>query len=155
VPLSTRLRRWGYRLAYRLLHVYWFVRRPRTRGVKCMLSRGETVLLVRHTYGPAEWELPGGGLRRDEIPVSGARREMQEELGICPESWADLGSITGRLHHHHNTLHCFQAELPDPELTIDPGEIAVARWFPRQQLPPDVGRYVREIVARALPPQRS
>ena len=48
-----RVRRAGYRLAYRMLTIWWFVRRPPTAGVKCLLTSGSEVLLVRHTYGPA------------------------------------------------------------------------------------------------------
>jgi 8-oxo-dGTP pyrophosphatase MutT (NUDIX family) len=151
VPVPIELRRRGYRLAYRLLRVYWFIRRPHTHGVKCVLSDGENVLLVRHTYGPDEWELPGGGRRRHESPVSAARREILEELGIAIDAWTELGRISGRLHHRRNTLDCFQAELSAPVLTLDRVEIAAASWFPRGALPPTLGRYVEPILAQADP----
>lgn len=152
--LPVGLRRRGYRLAYRLLLVYWFLARPSTRGVKCVLSLGDQVLLVRHTYGPAEWELPGGTLRHDEPPLDGTRREIREELGIAPPEWLELGTISGTLHHHSNTLHCFQAELSETALQIDPGEIASAAWFPRRALPADLGRYVQPILTLARPVDR-
>jgi 8-oxo-dGTP pyrophosphatase MutT (NUDIX family) len=40
------------------------------------------VLLVRHTYGRKNWELPGGMVERGESPMEGAVREVQEETGL-------------------------------------------------------------------------
>ncbi|MBV9416653.1 MAG: NUDIX domain-containing protein, partial [Solirubrobacterales bacterium] len=51
------------------------------------------VLLVRHTYGRRSWDLPGGTVRRRELPVDAARREMQEELGCRIEDWVDFGVL--------------------------------------------------------------
>jgi ADP-ribose pyrophosphatase YjhB (NUDIX family) len=149
LPPAVALRRLGYRFAYASLRVYWFARRPPVSGVKCVLTDRDRVLLVRHTYGPAEWLLPGGAIKRRERPLSAVRREMREELGIDIEHWRALGEVTGRMHHRRDTLHCFQAELHDPVLTIDRGELAAAGWFSRRELPPDLGRYVHPILARA------
>lgn len=41
-----------------------------------------SVLLVRHTYGRLNWELPGGGAESDESPVETALREVREETGL-------------------------------------------------------------------------
>ena len=74
--MSVTARRVGYRVAYRLLQLVWLFARPAKSGVKCVLTDGDRVLLVRHTYGSRGWALPGGGLKRGEQPVAGARREM-------------------------------------------------------------------------------
>ena len=68
MPASLRFRRAAYRLAYGLLRVWWFIRRPQVAGVKCLLTHGNEVLLVRHTYGPDVWDLPGGGVKSGESP---------------------------------------------------------------------------------------
>jgi 8-oxo-dGTP pyrophosphatase MutT (NUDIX family) len=44
-------------------------------------SRGE-VLLVKHSYGPLNWELPGGAAERDEAPTQTVLREVLEETGL-------------------------------------------------------------------------
>jgi 8-oxo-dGTP pyrophosphatase MutT (NUDIX family) len=147
--LPVAVRRSAFRFAYAVLRVYWFLARPSVHGVKCVLTDEDRVLLVRHTYGRADWDLPGGSIKRREPPRSAARREMREELGITIEDWTSLGEVTGRMDHRRDTLHCFQAELRDPVLTLDPGEIDVASWFGRDELPPDLGRYVVPILAQA------
>ncbi|HUO69551.1 MAG TPA: NUDIX domain-containing protein [Solirubrobacteraceae bacterium] len=145
VPVS--LRRRGYRLAYALLCVYWFVRRPECHGVKCVLTDGELVLLVRHTYGPAQWDLPGGALKSGEEPRLTARREMHEELGVDITAWESIGTHTGRMHSRHDVVHCFHAELHEPTLTLDLGELVGARWFALAAVPADLGVYVEPILA--------
>jgi 8-oxo-dGTP pyrophosphatase MutT (NUDIX family) len=146
VKLPIPLVRLCYRLAYAGLRLYWFIARPEVNGVKCVLTNGQRVLLVRHSYGPHTWELPGGSIKRSEPPLTAARREMAEELGVTIEDWKSLGEVRGRMHHRRDVLHCFQADIPDSPLVLDPGEIVVADWFSGDQLPPDAGRYVGAII---------
>jgi 8-oxo-dGTP pyrophosphatase MutT (NUDIX family) len=150
MKLPVLLRRAGYRLAYAVLRVYWFLRRPHLAGVKCVITSGDRVLLVRHTYGHSEWDLPGGTVRRNEDPQLTARREMKEELGVCIDRWRRLGTMQTTIHHRRDTLHCFQAELDSgASIKIDLGELSTAGWFGREDLPDDLSRYVRPILARA------
>src|ERR1051326_3632319 len=44
-------------------------------------ANGE-VLLVHHTYGKCNWELPGGRGEEGESPVDTALREVHEETGL-------------------------------------------------------------------------
>lgn len=134
--------------AYVGLRVYWFLLRPQIVAVKCILTHGDEVLLVRHTYGTREWELPGGTVRRRELPRDAARREMSEELGRGIDDWVDLGELLLSVNHHRDNLHLFHARLADRELDLNLAELAEARWFPRDGLPLDVGRYVSMILAR-------
>lgn len=150
VELPVSVRRLGYRSAYCALRVYWFLLRPSSSGVKCLLTHGEYVLLVRHTYGASSWELPGGAIRRGEEPVVTARREMNEELGVTIDDWTHQGEKVVEIDHHHDRVQYFTAELPASEITINEAELSEARWFSRRQLPPDLGRYARTIIA-ALP----
>jgi 8-oxo-dGTP diphosphatase len=137
-----------YRWGHTALRAYWFVRRPRVQGVKCVLSSGEQILLVRHTYGRREWDLPGGLVKRDEPPIDAARREMHEELGVEIETWVPLGAMQTIVYHRLDNMHCFQAELADPRLTIDRGELAAVGWFTRTGLPPDLSGLVPTILTR-------
>lgn len=146
MPLSVRLRRSAYRLAFLVLRAWWLVRRPAVRAVKCVLTDGERVLLVRHTYRRAEWDLPGGALKRHEPPIRGARREIREELGLSLEELEPLGEVWTSIHRCRNTLHCFRAEVSAPALHLDYGELEAAAWFHRDQLPPNVSALLRPIL---------
>ena len=149
VPIP--IRRQGYRIAHRVLRSWWFVVRPHVQGVKCALTDGDRVLLVRHTYGHSEWDMPGGGIRRGEQPIVAARREMEEELGIRLDDLRSVGEIRGRAYQAHDRIYCFHAELSAPELTIDHGELEEARWFPRSEMPSELSRYVALILGRVKP----
>jgi 8-oxo-dGTP diphosphatase len=146
--VKLRLRRAGYRAAWRGLRLYWFLFRPRSRGVKCVLTDGDLVLLVRHTYGPRSWDLPGGSIKRGEAPAAAASREMHEELGVLVDEWRSLGQFELVVDHRRDSLHCFQAELHAPRLVIDQGELGAVGWFPFDRLP-RVGRYTQQVLARA------
>ncbi len=153
---SIKVRRAAIRCAYIGLRLYWFVFRPKVVGVKCVVRHDDDVLLVRHTYGPPIWDLPGGTVRRRrEAPVDAARREMREELGRQIDDWQSLGQLFTAGSHHRDDLHLFQASVGDPQLDIDLIELAQAHWFRRDQLPPDVGRLVGEILARAAAASQS
>jgi 8-oxo-dGTP pyrophosphatase MutT (NUDIX family) len=123
--------------------------RPELSGVKCVLTHGEHVLLVRHTYGPREWDLPGGGIKHREAPAAAARREMHEELGVEIDDLRSVGDVVGSLHHSRATLHCFRAELHEPAVTMDRGELAAVAWFSQRALPPKLGRLVYPVLRRA------
>lgn len=148
MPLSVVLRRYGYRVAYTLLTAWWFVTRPELQGAKCVLSDGDRVLLVRHTYGHRRWDVPGGRVRRHEPPTVTASREIAEELGLQVRDWTALGELHVRDRSRRDTLHCFAAEVHSPSLTLDLGELERADWFPRDALPPDIGPFVDPILAR-------
>ena len=149
VELPIPLRRLAYRCAYAVLSVYRSVAKPALRGVKCVLVDSDRILLVRHTYGPHEWDFPGGGLKRNESPLSAARREMREELGVDIDTWRAIGDVRSRLQHTKSTMHCFRAELNEPHLTLDRGELLAARWFALDELPPNLAGHVGPILLRA------
>ena len=140
------------RVAYGGLRTYWFLLRPQVMGVKCILTDGDDVLLVRHTYGHRAWDLPGGTVRRREAPRDAARREMHEELGRRFEDWADLGELFVSINHHYDNLHLFHTRVADRELDLNLAELAEADWFARHALPADLGAYVLPILSRLAGP---
>jgi 8-oxo-dGTP pyrophosphatase MutT (NUDIX family) len=73
-------------LLYLLNRLRLYVTRPITVGVRLILTDGQSVLLVKHTY-QRHWYLPGGGVQKSETLEQAARREMAEEVG------AQLGQL--------------------------------------------------------------
>lgn len=133
--------RLGYRAAYVALRLAALVLHPRTRGVKCVLVDGDgRALFVRHTYGDRrQWELPGGGARRDEAPVDAARREAWEELGIDVTSWTELAVVHGDWYAKIEELTVFRAAWPGGRGRRDPVEIADVGWFAPDAPPAPLG----------------
>ena len=114
------------------------VRRPRSRGVRCILRNGGAILLVRHSYGDRRWMLPGGRVRRGEDPVSTAQREMYQELGVRCQHWKLTGCLAARdgywrrssrdSFRRHSTFY-IQSEVETADINPRPGELSDARWF--------------------------
>jgi len=141
-----------YRVAFRVLQLGTIITRRRGSGVKCVITHGPDVLLVRHSYGPRRvWQLPGGSMRRGESPGETAAREMREELGLTGLDWRELLAVEVRLERMPVRLTCLHAELADPSaVRVDPVEIEEARWFPVDDLPPRRSSEIAWVVQRAV-----
>ncbi|GMM93440.1 NUDIX domain-containing protein [Qipengyuania sp. MTN3-11] len=96
------------------------------------------VLLVRHSYGPEGWHLPGGGLQRGEDPGDAAVRELAEETGCRAEGLVLVGRLEETLSGSPHTAHLFACTTRDPP-QIDGREIAEARFFTIDTLPDSLG----------------
>ena len=74
---------WRYRIAGRVMRLYWRVARPRTFGVRAVLRDPQgRIALVRHHY-VAGWYLPGGGVDKRESVEEAIRRELREEVAVA------------------------------------------------------------------------
>lgn len=144
-PLTpfVRLRRLGFRVAYRLLQVYWFTFRPRTRGVKMLLLADDHVLFVRHSYGNRDkWELPGGGRKPGESAEQAATRETREETGVDVHEWTHLGTAEIR-DKATADLTFLSGHAGEGPIRLDLAEIAEARWERGEHPPQPLGEHAR------------
>ena len=135
--VMKRLTRLLLNCAYPLLQVYWFLCRPSTTGVRCLLIKDEHILLIRHSYGSQNWTVPGGGVKAGESPVESAKREMFEEVGITLSHFLELGNIYFTHEYKKDTVWVFAASPTDYSFTIDETEIVQAQWFLLSELPSD------------------
>ena len=144
-PLHRRL----YRVADRIRRLWWRVGNPqRTSVLVAAFDDRGRVLLVRHSYGPPVWALPGGGIGRSEDPAAGAAREFREELGcelthILPVEARELDESGSR-----DRLHFFAADLagtPAPDMR----EIIAVGLFDANELPRPCDRRVGPAIAQA------
>ncbi|HEX9617910.1 MAG TPA: NUDIX domain-containing protein [Anaerolineales bacterium] len=141
------------RLAYRVLQLRWFLTRPVTLGVRLLPIRGDTVLLVRHSYQNA-WFLPGGGVKRGETLEQAIRREAAEECGAQLEHLEILGAFTHFYEYKNDHIILFLSR--DFRLAGKPDyEIEKVDFFPFDQLPEDISqgsrRRIEEYKRGALP----
>jgi NAD+ diphosphatase len=114
---------------------------PRTDPVVIMLAtRGERALLGRNRRRPgARFSCLAGFVEPGETLEEAVRREVREESGIrCGR----VRYLAGQPWPFPSSLMLgFVAEALTEEITVDPEELAEARWFSRDE--------IREMVARA------
>ncbi|HXA53950.1 MAG TPA: NUDIX hydrolase [Solirubrobacteraceae bacterium] len=145
--LRVAMMRRVYRVAWRGVQLRSMLGH-RGDGVKCLLTHGGEVLMVRHTYGRREvWYLPGGGVRRGEPPLHAAAREMEEELGLRALGLRELATFETRLERINVRLTCAHAEVDDPRAVHpNPVEIAHVGWFDQRRLPTPIGSEERTLI---------
>jgi len=145
--------------AYRLVCVYWFLRRPTLYGVYVALWHRGRILLIWNSYKQSA-SLPGGGIGRGEGAVEAASRELREEAGIAlpPASLREVAAYTGFVAWHTEHARFFEAVLEiEPGVAIDRREVVAARFATPEEalalpLAPLVRRY---LLARGAVPARS
>jgi ADP-ribose pyrophosphatase YjhB (NUDIX family) len=109
--------------------------------VGAVIVRNGKVLLMKRSYEPFKnhWDYPGGFLESGEKPREGLRREVTEELkigvevidflGIYPDTYGPEGDATLNIY--------YLCKITNG--TIDPqAEVAEARWFVLNDLPPNL-----------------
>jgi 8-oxo-dGTP diphosphatase len=108
------------------------------------------VLLVKHTYGRLNWELPGGAAERNESIVDTAVREVQEETGLRVAA----KHITGIYYEPRiDMLHfVFLCEPQDGRLEPRPGgrEISRCAFWPADELPRPISDFTIRRIQDAL-----
>jgi 8-oxo-dGTP pyrophosphatase MutT (NUDIX family) len=135
----------GFKVAARVRRLYWFVFRPNTFGVKCVVQHEGRWLMIRNLYGRDLWTLPGGGIHRSEEPADAAIREVREEVGIDLGSVEPVGSYTTDREYKHDTVYCFLANVMHADTQVDNKEVIEAAWFDENVLPDRCGASVAEV----------
>ena len=94
----------------------------------------DRVLLVRHSYGRRNWDLPGGGRHRTESLEQAVRREVREEIGV-EVATAELRGVyyEPEMDQHHFAFRCRLAQGADPQPSSV--EILECRYWPIDELP--------------------
>jgi 8-oxo-dGTP pyrophosphatase MutT (NUDIX family) len=115
------------------------VRPPRGAGATAALVCDGEVLLVKHTYGPAHWELPGGWVRRGEEPLQALHRELAEELDITFEHASLITTQPGPGRMHRHLTHLYRVDIAAPRLRPNGVEIAELRWCDPARPPAPLG----------------
>ncbi len=126
---------------------YWGGRRV---GVAAVITDAEgRVLLVRHTYGRLNWELPGGASEPGESIVETALRELREETGLA----ARAERLTGIYYRsendsHHFVFRCSVEGGAAPVPSSD--EISDCGYWPADELPRPISDFTVRRIRNAL-----
>jgi len=126
-------------VAFRIRHRWRRLRGVQLHGCAVVIeNRSGEILLLRHSYGPDAWMLPGGGIGAGENPEAAARREIAEELGIEPARMEAVAVLEERVSGSPHTAHLFAAII-DASPRPDGREVIEARFFPAHSLPEPLG----------------
>ncbi|MEP5938095.1 MAG: NUDIX domain-containing protein [Erythrobacter sp.] len=126
-------------VAHRVRHWWRLVRRDHLQGCVVVVEDfNQSVLLLRHSYGPKLWSLPGGGVKPGEDPQMAALRELGEELGedlvLAADRLSLLGVLQDEISGSPHTAHVFYLRTdahPKPDLR----EVLEAQFYPLHSLP--------------------
>jgi 8-oxo-dGTP pyrophosphatase MutT (NUDIX family) len=127
--------RTAYRLGFPLARVWWRLRRDRHEGALVAVYVDRGLLLVRSSYR-AEWNFPGGTVKRDETPEAAARRELAEEIGLVAPRLEPAGEASGVWDWRRDRVHFFELRLDRlPKLKLDNREIIGTRLASPEEMP--------------------
>jgi 8-oxo-dGTP pyrophosphatase MutT (NUDIX family) len=143
----------AYKVAYRMMRLYWGVRRPATHGALVTLWNNGQLLLIQNSYVSYR-SLPGGYVGRFETGAEAAVRELREEIGITARTeqlakvYDEVKDWEGKRDH----VEIFKLELDTrPEITIDRREVVAAGWYsPARALELDLFPPIRLILEGML-----
>mgnify|MGYP000916820515 CR=1 FL=1 len=134
-----------YKIILQLRKIYWFICRPKTQGVKVVIECKDEILMIKNTYGKNVWTFPGGGIEKDEDPITAAKREVKEEVGIIISDLRDVGKLSNEREYKRDTIYCFQALVDTKLVSTNLNEIKEAFWFNKNHLPSDMSSISMQI----------
>ena len=133
--LPASLHRMLLPLAYRIRHAWRMLRKVPLHGCVVLIEDlNGSVLLLRHSYGPKVWALPGGGVGKGETSQEAAAREISEELGLSLTRLSFVDALQDTVSGSPHTVHLF-ASVTDQSPSPDLREVIEARFFPLHSLP--------------------
>lgn len=149
--MTDRLWRVALRVAWRLLRLWWFVRRPHIEGVYVAVWHGGRLLVVRNSY-KSYATVPGGGVYRGEPRATAAARELREEAGIDVDPSALRLALDDVLffEHKHDHATVYEIDLPAaPVPRVDGREVISAAFLaPEEALARSLSPVVRRYLVR-------
>lgn len=107
------------------------------------------VLLVKHSYGELNWEIPGGAGETGESADQAAVREVREETGIEVAAERLTGVYFERATACHHFVFACRPTLRTEPRPSSP-EITDVRWCARTELPRPISDFTVRRIDDAL-----
>ena len=126
----------GLRVAWLGLRAYFLLASPTVRAGMVLVRVEGRILLLRNSYR-SEPSFPGGLLKWREPPRTGARRELEEEVGLAvhEDELCFVEVFQQEKWRAHIQLHVFALELEgEPALRIDRREVIHAEFLTPGQI---------------------
>lgn len=114
-----------------------------------VVDDADRVLLVRHTYGRLNWELPGGASEPGETFAETASRELREETGLAGRVERLTGIYCKREDDsHHLVFRCNVKNGFEPRPSSE--EISACEYWSAKDLPRPISDFTVRRIEDAL-----
>lgn len=120
-----------------VIESYHQIRYPNDSVCVVIVNEKDEILLIqskRYTTGRLEWEIPAGGIDKDESPEDAVCRECVEETG------ATLKDLTYLCWQNPNNgmsdlkCHVFMARVGTEGQNFDENEVCAKQWVPKEKV---------------------
>ena len=134
--LYNKLARIFYRLAYKVIQLWFFVARPTISGVYVAVWYEGRLLVIKNSYKKS-FTIPCGRIKRGEAIAQAAVRELNEEVGIKldPGQLTFVGRYNGQFKWARDEGSFFEIEMNQmPQIEPDNREVVWARFMSLEQI---------------------
>lgn len=134
--------------------IVWKIFKPVTFGVRVIIMKENSILLVKHRYDDF-WYLPGGKIRKKEMEEVAAKREILEE---CYISITDFDGVLGRYKNSgegkKDNITVLITKHWEQNKSKQNIEIEKARFFEMKNLPENVSPATKRRINELLSGQK-
>ncbi len=120
-----------------IIESYHQIRYPNDSVCVVIVNEKDEILLIqskRYTTGGLEWEIPAGGIDKDESPEDAARRECVEETGCTLKDLTYLCWQNPNNGMSDLKCHVFLARVESESQEYDTNEVRTKEWIPKDKV---------------------
>jgi len=119
------------------------VRHPGSTGIVPLFDDGTVVMIsqYRHPIGDYLLEIPAGTMERSESPLSCARRELEEEVGLVAREFIEIAQVYILPAYSDEKIHVYLARcLAASKQNLDQDEIIHVVKYPLNEVMQMIGQ---------------